>query len=280
LAGVSDAPSTGDDSESESRDAEKIDDNTAIVSSSSQQPVVEQDRISDRPAVEDNEPVNVRIVEMPSLTGDRSAGTRKAPDANDVSLEQPVTAEDSEESQPDTIEPGKETTRTKRRWGPLRALAVATGSVLAIAILAALLFVLRDGRSLAKSRSDLTTRDTQNQCVANRIVAYVGDQRQVLGEADTVTEITIGRDLSSTVYIEDECVSDTHLRIFKARETFKAQNLANGPVTINGTELRPKAKMQLALPADIELVPGLSVTLLTEPIDPDAEVDNDEYQAE
>jgi len=279
LAGRSDVVSVGDESEAESTDADKVEGDATATDSPSLQPAIEQDKTASRPAVEDKDLVNVRIVNMPSFVTGRGAATRKAPEANDVPSEQPATIGDSEESRSGTKEPDDETTQTGRRK-PFLTLAVAAGGLLAIGLFAAVLFVLKDGRSLDKFRSDLTVRDAQNQCIASRIVAYVGDRRQDLGDADTVTEITIGRGLSSTVYIDDESVRDTHLRIFKARKTLKAQNLANAPVMINGTELRPKAKMQLALPADIELAPGLSITLLTEPIEPDMEVDSDENQAE
>lgn len=277
--GGSDVVSAGDESEVEPTAADKVGDNATATDSSSLQPTIEEGKTTGRSAIGYREPVDIRIVDMPPFAAGGGTGTQESSEAKDVSSEQPVATEDLEESQSDAQERAYETKQT-RRWKPFSVLAVTAGGLLAAGLFTAVLFVLKDGRSVAKSRSDLTTNDTQSEHIASHIVAYAGDQRQDLGDMDTITEITIGRDLGSTVYIDNESVEDTHVRIFKSRRTLKAQNLAGASISINGTELPPKAKMRLALPADIELIPGVSVTLLTEPVELDMEVSSHEDEVE
>jgi hypothetical protein len=208
------------------------------------------------------------------VTPGGNAGTRDTSDANEVSWERRSVAEDSKEQMLADQQPDDKTTQISRQK-PFPVLALTAGGLLAAGLFAAAYLVRKDRLSVAKSHGDLTTGDGPSQSVPSHIVAYIGDRRQDLGDADAALEITLGKGLGSTVYIENEGVSDTHVRIFRARKILKVQNLAAIPIVINGAELRPKAKTQLDLPADIELAPGVSVTLLTEPIEADTEDQSD-----
>lgn len=277
--GGSDVVSAGDESEVEPTAADKVGDNATATDSSSLQPAIEEGNASDRPAIVQKGPVDVRIVDMPPFPAGGRASTQDTSEAHDLSSGQPAVAEGTTQSQ---VEAQKSDGETKRAGRPrlFLTVAVTAGGLLVAGLCAAALFVLKDVRSVIRSLSDLTTNDTQSEHIASHIVAYAGDQRQDLGDMDTITEITIGRDLGSTMYIDNESVSDTHVRIFKGRKALKVQNLAGASVTINSTELPPKAKMRLALPADIELIPGVSVTLLTEPVELDMEVSSHENEVE
>lgn len=278
LSGESDVVS-GDKPGTEPTTVDKAGDNVIAADSSLLQPSIKEDNTIDKQTIEYKGPVDVRIVDMPPFTTGGSVSTRDIVDANDVSSEQSTTPEDTTKLQ---INPRRPNYETKQAVKPklLLTVAVAGGGLLAAGLCAAALFVLKDGRSVARLRSDLMTNDTQSEHIASHIVAYAGDQRQDLGDMNMITEITIGRDPGSTVYIDNENVSDTHVRIFKGRKALKAQNLAGATIIINGTELPPKAKTQLSLPADIELVPGMSVSLLTEPVELDMEVSNHENEIE
>jgi len=238
-----------------------------------------EDNAIDKQAIEYKGPVDVRIVDMPPFTASGSVITRDIVDANEVSSEYSIMPEDTTKQQIDPRR-SKHETRRAGRSKSLLIVAVASGGLLVAGLCVATIFVLKDCRSVARSRSDLTSNDTQSEHIASHIVAYAGDQRQDLGDIDMITEITIGRDPGSTVYIDNENVSDKHVRIFKGRKALKAQNLAGATIIINGTELPPKAKTQLSLPADIELVPGMSVSLLIEPVELDMEVSSHEIEVE
>lgn len=225
-------------------------------------------------AVGKREPVDVRIIDMPAFTPGGDAGARDTSDANDVALERRAVAKDSEELEFADHQPDDETAQTGSRK-PLPLLALTAGGLLAAGLFAAAYLVRKDRLSVAAARGDVTAGDGPSQSIPSHIVAYIGDRRQDLGDADAALEITLGKGLGSTVYIDNEGVSDTHVRIFRARKILKVQNLAAIPIVINGAELRPKAKTQLDLPADIELAPGVSVTLLTEPIEADTEDQSD-----
>lgn len=110
----------------------------------------------------------------------------------------------------------------------------------------------------------------------NHLIAFVFEQRYDLGPLDALGEITVGKGVGSTIYIDNKTVEDRHLRIFKSGTGLKAQNLATSPVAVNGVELLPRRKTILELPADIQLTPEVTITFLAEPLETDKEVNSHE----
>jgi hypothetical protein len=106
----------------------------------------------------------------------------------------------------------------------------------------------------------------------------VFDQRYELGSLDTLGEITIGRSIGSTIYVDNETIADKHLRIFRNHKGLKVQNLAPSPIISNGCELAHRKKAVLDLPADIELTPEVTINVLSEPVKIDKEANSHETE--
>jgi hypothetical protein len=118
----------------------------------------------------------------------------------------------------------------------------------------------------------------ENEGQQSHLIAFVFEQRYDLGPLDALGEITVGKGVGSTIYIDNETIEDRHLRIFKSGTGLKTQNLAPSPIIVSGSELAPRKKAVLDLPADIELTSEVTITVLSEPVEIDKEADN--YETE
>ncbi|MFC1675798.1 hypothetical protein ACFL3G_01895 [Planctomycetota bacterium] len=153
--------------------------------------------------------------------------------------------------------------RSKMIW-PAIAILVIFGAMS--------LIVFSKGKSATNSKATDQTDDN----MPFHLIAFYGDHKYDLGSLDALGEILIGSGLGSTIYIDDETVEDKHVRIFKSRRELKIQNLACSPIIINGLELTHRRKSVLDLPVDIELVNEVTITVLSEPLESDKELNSDE----
>jgi hypothetical protein len=158
--------------------------------------------------------------------------------------------------------------RKKRKSSVLDVIPIA---ILLTMILGAIGLVVYFG---SKPASKSASQTEENENIQHHLIALVFDQRYDLGASDEISEITIGKGIGSTIYIDNETVEDKHLRIFRNRNGLKVQNLAPFPVTVNGIELTPRRKTILDLPADIQLTPEVTVTILSELLEMDKEVNS------
>jgi hypothetical protein len=155
-------------------------------------------------------------------------------------------------------------------------IALIGGGLAGIGLVGLLAYVLLDAFVAGKLRHNRCQSEDNPECLGSRLVAFIGDRREEYGNLDDIQEITIGKGLGSYIYIDQPGVEDRHARIVKRRKGLRIQNTAETPIVVSGLELTPKAKTDLVLPADIELAPGVIVSLLTETIGPEMEVDNHE----
>ena len=109
----------------------------------------------------------------------------------------------------------------------------------------------------------------------SNLKAIVGEQDIDLGEIDLISELTLGNDPGCSIFIEDDELSPQQARIFRTRKGFKLQNLDPKPVIVNGLEVKNKKKVQLDLPADIQLPNGMTLNLYTE-TNPEIKDDNND----
>jgi hypothetical protein len=126
----------------------------------------------------------------------------------------------------------------------------------------------------SKPASKSASQTGENENIQHHLIALVFDQRYDLGASDAISEITIGKGIGSTIYIDNESIEDKHLRIFRNRNGLKVQNLAISPIIVNGSELAHRKKAIIDLPADIELTPEVTVTILSELLEIDKEVNS------
>jgi len=106
--------------------------------------------------------------------------------------------------------------------------------------------------------------DKSDETLQYSLFAFLGDQKHDLGPLESLAEVTIGKGIGSTIYIDKEAIEEKHLRIFKKRNRIKVQNLASSPVLVNGIELTSRKKADLDLPAEIELASDVSISLINE----------------
>ena len=99
-----------------------------------------------------------------------------------------------------------------------------------------------------------------------RLISFVGQQRQDMGDIATLGEIIIGRAAGSSVYIDNDNVEERHVRIFKSGRQIKVQNLASSPITVDGAQLNRKKKTDLIFPSEIELAGGVVISLVAEDV--------------
>ncbi len=55
------------------------------------------------------------------------------------------------------------------------------------------------------------------------------------------------------IRLMDDSVKDHHLRIYRRGDRLMAQNLANSPIKVNSTEVKPRGRCRVSLPATIQL---------------------------
>jgi hypothetical protein len=162
----------------------------------------------------------------------------------------------------------------KRKSSVLDIIPIA---ILLTMILGAVgLILYATSKSTSKSTSQKAADADENK--QHHLIAFVFDQRYDLGPLDALSEITVGKGIGSAIYIDNETIEDKHLRIFRNRHGLKVQNLASSPITVNGVELTSRRKTILDLPADIQLTPEVAVTILSEPLEIDKEVNSHETE--
>lgn len=212
------------------------------------------------------EPMAVKIVEMPPFASSRDTLESLHEDQTSVS---PI---------PPTNKSGQGRDRSKGSldWESLRPVAFAGGGLLATGVCIWFLYAVRRGVRAARSRRMRPEDGPEMGPMAIHLTALVDEDRLDLGELGTIREFTIGRGPGCAVYLDHEGVEDRHLEIRHRRKGLKIKNLATSPVVVNGKELSPRARMPLDLPVDIEVIPGINVTLLTEATESDLEVTHED----
>lgn len=107
--------------------------------------------------------------------------------------------------------------------------------------------------------------------VVTHLKALIGDRDVDLGPLGMVSEFSIGSDHSCGLCIEDEKIAGKHAKVFRTRKSLKIENYDGAPISVDGVPIKMYQKRILNLPADIELVPGIVVSLYIEPIESEKE---------
>lgn len=217
-------------------------------------------------------PVDVRIVNMPPLGGDQR-GDHVPSQPNSTKLK------DSTTPSPAAVRDQKDATlKAKNDKTPRRRIPIGLigGGGLGIGVFGLAAYILFDLVAAGKLHRGHGQSQDNTELAGGHLVAFVGDRREEYGNLDDIQEITIGKGLGSHIYVDQPGVEDRHARIFRRRSGLWIQNTAGVTIVVGGLELAPKAKTCLVLPADIELVPGVTVSLLTEQTAPEMEVDTHE----
>ena len=211
------------------------------------------------------EPVKVQIVNPQVLLPSPSEGGVQA---------DPTTTGTSSENDPANTKPEKRGGLSNWFKIPILALVWAGGGVATLGVIALGIAGLSKRLSRMQQHSEYGAAD-ENFTGQEHLFAYYGEERLDLGEQAALTEITIGREIGSTILLDHEGIQNRHLRIVKKRKKLIARNCSDEPVTVNGIKLSASAKTELTLPAEVVLG-GVTVSLQNETIDFDMEAQSDE----
>jgi hypothetical protein len=102
-----------------------------------------------------------------------------------------------------------------------------------------------------------------------KLMCTAADQQYDLGEEDSIDTLVIGKGPTSAVpLVDDDELEDEHVKIFHRRHGYKIKNLAEQPVVVGGTVVKKGQKVDLLLPAPVELTKKSTITLFREPVLP------------
>ena len=198
-----------------------------------------------------DETVKVEIMNLPKF----SIGTPKANEPNDITVKNSTTDVKIDLSK-DKDRPAQQTGKRRLWLIILTSIALIAGSWYCLST-----FVLNGALS-----EQFSAQIDGQEDLPQRLISFVGQQRQDMGDIATLGEIIIGRAAGSSIYVDNENVEERHVRIFKSGRQVKVQNLASSPILIDGAQLNRRKKTDLIFPAEIELAGGVIVSLITEDV--------------
>jgi hypothetical protein len=222
----------------------------------------------------DTETTDVRIVPLPPARGTEVRESPAPPPSPSTKRVESATPSPAPAPRPPGAAPKAKADKPSH---PQISVGLIAGAVLVgIGLIGLGLYVWKDTVTVGKLRRRHSPRPDNAESVGSQLVAFVGDRREELGNLEDIQEITIGKGLGCNLYIDEPGVEDRHARIWRRRQGLRVQNTAGVPLVVNGVPVLPKVKADLVLPADVELAPGVTVSLLTEAIAPQMEVDTHE----
>jgi hypothetical protein len=124
------------------------------------------------------------------------------------------------------------------------------------------------GTRLGSKGDDLPDLDEDgNAGTAQKLMCSAENQQYDLGEEDNIGTLVIGKGPASAVpLLDDEELEDEHAKVFRRRHGYKIKNLAQQPIVVNGMSVKKGQKVDLLLPATIELTQKSRITLFREPV--------------
>ena len=142
-------------------------------------------------------------------------------------------------------------------------IAVA-GAVMVLIVLVVLV------RRVAGRREDLPDLDEYGTTGGpQKLMCSAEDQQYDLGEEDSIDTLVIGKGPASAVPLpDDEELEEEHVKVFHRRRGYQIKNLAGQPIVVSGTVVNQGQKVDLLLPATIELTKKSRITLFREPVLP------------
>jgi hypothetical protein len=147
----------------------------------------------------------------------------------------------------------------KSRYTPFVAFG---GGILALIVLVVLVAKLR------RSGDGLPDLDEYGMAgTPQKLMCSTADQQYDLGEEDSINSLIIGKGPASAVSLpDDEELEDEHVKITRRRRGWRIKNLAEQPIVVDGTAVKKGRKLDLLLPATIELTQQSRITLSRAPV--------------
>lgn len=170
---------------------------------------------------------------------------------------------------PPPPQPGPEPSEVRKTsWLPPILTNKYASSVAVACVLLALIALVVLLTKLNGKAYDLPDFDEYGMAATpQKLMCSVGDQQTDLGEEANVHTLVIGKGPTSAVLLpHDEELEDEHVKLFHRRHGYRIKNLAGQPLVVNGTAVNQGQKVDLLLPATIELTKKTRITLFREPV--------------
>jgi len=142
---------------------------------------------------------------------------------------------------------------------PLRGVGAVTLTLVVLVVLAT---------KLGGSGEDLPALDESGEFTTpHKLMCAAGDQEYDLGEEEHIHTLVIGTGVTSAVpLMDDQELEDEHVKITRRRHGYRIKNRAEQPIVVDGTAVKKNGKLELMLPATIELTPQTRITLSRAPV--------------
>jgi hypothetical protein len=201
----------------------------------------------------------------PNLRPDSTVQPLPKDDANKVSLPSPPKKTDPKDcNKPDKLKDSRKPNNANSKESHAAASLFARWYFWALAAICVLFPAVAYAYFKISGGNNTVSKVTDDAEVPKSLIAYIGDDRRELGSLHDVREIIIGSGLGSTVFISGEGIAAQHLKIFSSGNTLKLQNYSDTTITVNGLSVKPRGKMKLDLPSEIELIQNVSIVLIEE----------------
>ena len=207
-----------------------------------------------KPTDADGEPIKVEVINFPGL----QTGKPKVGDHNDDLVKKVDVDKET------VVEPDEEVDLAKVRKAKAGKWWLWTVLLAFVVTIAGLWYFIKRHPSADSLDEQFGNQLDDHENLQQRLIWLAGEQRQDLGDIATLGEVIIGRAIGSSIYIDDENVEERHVKIFKSGKRVKVQNLAASAISVDGKQMNRRQKIDLLLPADIELAGGVVVSLTAE----------------
>jgi hypothetical protein len=143
----------------------------------------------------------------------------------------------------------------RRHW----RLALLPFAALALGLIGVVVWATAKGRQWDRNLKDKTKSVRPREL--RLFVLRHGDRIHQLGPIDKLPVVSVGRHSDNAIRLVDDSVRDHHLRIYRKGDGLVVQNLANTPIKVNSTEVKPRSRYRISLPGTIELNDKVKLTL-------------------
>jgi hypothetical protein len=125
--------------------------------------------------------------------------------------------------------------------------------------------VLLFASSISKARKFKTGLTSRLKTTAPKnpgtLLAKINGQTHSLGRPDRMKVINIGSDSRNTIKTPGESISPRHVTIYHKGKDLMLKNVGGSPISVNGLQLKPKAKQKLVIPSVVKLNDKTKVNL-------------------
>jgi hypothetical protein len=114
------------------------------------------------------------------------------------------------------------------------------------------LFIGLRKANLWKDRINSYLKQAQYQS-SKILLAKLNGRSYRLGQLESFKVAHLGSGLNNAIRVSDKSIKDHHLKIYRKGNDLWLKNLARSSIIANGTEIKPRSKARLVVPAVVQL---------------------------